>query len=106
MQNHLETGEAAIVDAFNPLYDKVLQHATHDNVVLRRRAYSMLLELFAQRGEHAISSLNAGAMGVMVKSLTDEDESAGGAAPHRPRRWRLRPRHVVGARPAHRRCRR
>jgi hypothetical protein len=64
----------------NWVYGKILVHATHENVVLRRRAYSMLLELFAQRTEHAVNSLNAGAMKTMVESLKDADEDVRGLA--------------------------
>uniref|UniRef100_A0A7S1QQC5 Condensin complex subunit 1 C-terminal domain-containing protein n=1 Tax=Neobodo designis TaxID=312471 RepID=A0A7S1QQC5_NEODS len=64
----------------NWVYDKLLRHASHENPVLRRKAYSMLLELFAQKADHAVNSLHGGSMATMVASLKDEDEDVRGLA--------------------------
>lgn len=56
------------------VYAKLLRHAKHENALLRRKAYLMLLELFDQKQVHAINALHADGMAVMVDSLSDSDE--------------------------------
>lgn len=62
------------------VYGKLMQHATHENPVLRKKAHWMLLELFAQKNEHAVASMNHNAMNVMINSLKDPEEDVRGLA--------------------------
>ena len=56
------------------IYSKMIEHTKHENVDMRRKALTYLLELYGFKGEHVVASLKDGALPALVKCLTDVDE--------------------------------
>lgn len=56
------------------VYAKIVKNLSHENVVLRRQAVSMLLDLYLLKGEHVMESLSAGVLDALLERLSDPDD--------------------------------
>jgi hypothetical protein len=58
----------------NVVYPKIARNLGNENVVLRRQAVQMLLDLYLLKREHIVMSLGAGILDALLERLNDADD--------------------------------